>query len=336
MWLRHKITALRPRRPYGVPTKGDSESGLRLSILDSLIDSRDVYRASRAELVEDSVRRIRPLVGPTNNPDQFDQFLAGSESPEALAMFRHYGLVAGLDDGVEDWTISCLPFYSGAGGERRAGTVSVSRNEAFYIWMDLASGRVTSWGFEVDDPIATDATFWPGGTADLSLTRHGWFLTGTSFEDFGAAISDAAIAASAKNAIRVRRSKNSVRQHQWHNPRLSDWLSLGSRAEGDGIASATAWSVPIRYASATVAVRLHQASFRRNLLSNTNPVECALCGLKTVAILDAAHVVADSKGGAADSDNGILLCANHHRAMDAGLWEMESGGPRWREDVKPF
>lgn len=61
-------------------------------------------------------------------------------------------------------------------------------------------------------------------------------------------------------------------------------------------------------------------------------MKCRICGVKESAVLEAAHIVADSAGGAASSDNVLLLCANHHVAMDAGLftWDRESESPRWR------
>lgn len=70
--------------------------------------------------------------------------------------------------------------------------------------------------------------------------------------------------------------------------------------------------------------RLHQQAFRQ-LLLGTYPAECAHCGLDVIEVLDAAHLIADSVGGAATAENGRLLCANHHRAFDAGLLRWTKG-----------
>jgi putative restriction endonuclease len=46
---------------------------------------------------------------------------------------------------------------------------------------------------------------------------------------------------------------------------------------------------------------------------------CAFCDLEVDALLDAAHIIPVSKDGSSDPRNGLVLCANHHRAFDAGL-----------------
>lgn len=78
------------------------------------------------------------------------------------------------------------------------------------------------------------------------------------------------------------------------------------------------------YRAALRKVRLHQRRFRRLLLQH-GPRECAYCGLDVLQVLEAAHLIPDSHGGASSLDNGRLLCANHHRAFDAGLltWDGE-------------
>lgn len=72
------------------------------------------------------------------------------------------------------------------------------------------------------------------------------------------------------------------------------------------------------YIEAKRLVRRHQRRFRQ-LLLNHYAAECAYCGLDVLQVLDAAHLTSDAEGGAASAKNGRLLCANHHRAFDAGL-----------------
>lgn len=72
------------------------------------------------------------------------------------------------------------------------------------------------------------------------------------------------------------------------------------------------------YREAKRLVRRHQRRFRQLLLKHY-PAECAYCGLGVLQVLDAAHLPSDAEGGAASAKNGRLLCANHHRAFDAGL-----------------
>ena len=72
------------------------------------------------------------------------------------------------------------------------------------------------------------------------------------------------------------------------------------------------------YREAKRLVRRHQRRFRQLLLKHY-PAECAYCGLDVLQVLDAAHIKSDSEGGKASTKNGRLLCANHHRAFDAGI-----------------
>ena len=48
--------------------------------------------------------------------------------------------------------------------------------------------------------------------------------------------------------------------------------------------------------------------------------QCAICRLKEVRLLDAAHIVEDSDpAGSASIQNGLSLCTIHHRAFDQNL-----------------
>jgi hypothetical protein len=47
---------------------------------------------------------------------------------------------------------------------------------------------------------------------------------------------------------------------------------------------------------------------------------CALCGMDVPELLDAAHIRPRRKRGSDDPRNGLVLCALHHRALDAGLF----------------
>lgn len=93
-----------------------------------------------------------------------------------------------------------------------------------------------------------------------------------------------------------------------------------------------------KYGRALVKVRRHQKAFRDLLLSELPP-ECEYegCGITSLDILEAAHITPDSEGGKLVFENGLLLCRNHHRAMDAGL--MQYVGERgfvWAEGAEKF
>lgn len=67
-----------------------------------------------------------------------------------------------------------------------------------------------------------------------------------------------------------------------------------------------------------VRARLHQAGFRKLVLAAYRQ-RCSVCELRVRPLLDAAHIVSDSRGGKPEIQNGLGLCALHHRAMDRGI-----------------
>jgi putative restriction endonuclease len=71
------------------------------------------------------------------------------------------------------------------------------------------------------------------------------------------------------------------------------------------------------YLTAEVKVRLHQHSFREKVLDAYHS-QCALCRLRHIELLDAAHIIPDNEpDSTATVDNGIALCKLHHAAFDS-------------------
>ncbi len=74
-----------------------------------------------------------------------------------------------------------------------------------------------------------------------------------------------------------------------------------------------------RYAAREVKVRLHQRRFRWRVIPAYRE-QCAICRLKEVRLLDAAHIVGDPEPtGEPEISNGLSLCSIHHRAFDQDL-----------------
>ena len=74
-----------------------------------------------------------------------------------------------------------------------------------------------------------------------------------------------------------------------------------------------------RYAVRETRVRLHQARFRGLVLPAYRD-RCAVCRLRELRLLDAAHIVGDpDPAGIASIPNGLSLCSIHHRAFDEDL-----------------
>lgn len=65
-------------------------------------------------------------------------------------------------------------------------------------------------------------------------------------------------------------------------------------------------------------VRLHQRAFR-SIIMDAYTHSCAICSIRHLELLDAAHIVSDSVGGSAEVTNGISLCKIHHSAFDHHL-----------------
>jgi putative restriction endonuclease len=73
------------------------------------------------------------------------------------------------------------------------------------------------------------------------------------------------------------------------------------------------------YATRTVLHRLHQREFRR-LVLNAYRHQCAICRLRHVELLDAAHILEDRHPrGIAAVSNGLGLCKIHHSAYDENI-----------------
>jgi putative restriction endonuclease len=74
-----------------------------------------------------------------------------------------------------------------------------------------------------------------------------------------------------------------------------------------------------RYVVREVKQRIHQAQFRGVVLPAYRD-RCAICRLREVRLLDAAHIVGDAdEAGEPTVRNGLSLCSIHHRAFDQDL-----------------
>ena len=82
-----------------------------------------------------------------------------------------------------------------------------------------------------------------------------------------------------------------------------------------------------------------QARFRFAVFKRYGP-QCAVCNLSIPVLLEAVHLCSFADGGADDVRNALVLCRNHHRALDERLFAIEpetgritcrSGGPTAEE-----
>jgi putative restriction endonuclease len=84
------------------------------------------------------------------------------------------------------------------------------------------------------------------------------------------------------------------------------------------LASATPTDDTRDYAERLTKLRLHQPVFRARVLRAYEQA-CAICRLKHVDLLDAAHILSDAEGGQPVVPNGLSLCKIHHAAYDRGI-----------------
>ncbi len=93
-------------------------------------------------------------------------------------------------------------------------------------------------------------------------------------------------------------------------------VTLGFNKSEVGLDFSQMTEVERRYALVTSRQRLHQPIFRERVL-HAYATRCAVCSLRHRELLDAAHIISDSKD---DGDpvvpNGISLCKIHHAAFD--------------------
>ncbi|GAB2969577.1 HNH endonuclease [Nocardioides montaniterrae] len=74
-----------------------------------------------------------------------------------------------------------------------------------------------------------------------------------------------------------------------------------------------------QYVDRVVRARMHQPEFRARVLTAYQE-RCAVCVLKKVRLLDAAHITADTdEDGLPVVTNGLTLCKIHHAAYDENI-----------------
>jgi putative restriction endonuclease len=84
-----------------------------------------------------------------------------------------------------------------------------------------------------------------------------------------------------------------------------------------------------RTARRQVQARVGQQRFKF-LVFERYGLQCAVCGISAPQLLDATHLRPKRERGSDDPRNGLVLCASHHRALDAGLFAIEPDSLRIR------
>lgn len=281
-----------------------------------------------------SVDALPPSSSGTGRPraasrEAFEVFAALAGAPDVLAVLELFASQSGLRE-RDDFSVSCLPGNGRAPkGKCRASVVSVGWVEVLVVELDRSHGglaQVSVWG-EPNEDIT-----WAAELAGVSIQSSRLDGDGIALRLPGAMalklLSDDKVAQLVSrriSAIRGRRRRS--RRLDWHNSWL--WAFLDACAASPrSVCSVDDWDVSRSDSVVLAHQRNSQSDFRRRLLE-FGPVECAICGLDLPALLEAAHLVPHARGGRASRENGRLLCANHHRAYDAGLYRWTGEEFEW-------
>lgn len=89
--------------------------------------------------------------------------------------------------------------------------------------------------------------------------------------------------------------------------------------EHTGISNQEPPMIERKYVSRWTRARVHQHDFREHVIS-AYEISCAICDLPHAQLLEAAHIIPDSKdSGIPEVSNGLALCRTHHTAYDRNL-----------------
>ena len=257
--------------------------------------------------------------GGTRTLESFTYALSMPDAPTALAMLRAYVTAVGLDQ-TEGWSVSAMPSWAGPTDHQRFATISGGGTELFYVWFASSSGLVTEWGARIPSDLAPQSMdperVWLS-TADNGDTG----VHGESLDDLLAVLDDAEFL---EVLTATREARAASRRADWHNPYLGSLLVAGDAPDTERSEPVADEDIEFerRYIERVTRQRLHQAPLRSAALRRYG-ARCMYCGLDVEDVLEAAHIIPDSKGGAASTDNIRILCANHHAALDKGLLKLD-------------
>lgn len=292
-----------------------------------VIESQDLVERYRIALLTAGYdpQVLAPKRGrqrPTHSREAFEEFACLKVAPEVLAVLARFSDVSGLR-GASDFSVSCLPSSSIRPPRLRVSAIKLSWTEVLVVEASDVTGRVSRvkvWA-EPDEDLR-----WVSGLAEVTVRASS--LDGGGFE----LVLPAEVALDllerpeisktvAARVAGMRSRKRRYCREDWHNRWL--WAAVDSGVASSPVVirpDVEAWDVSSDDALRIVRQRTSQQAFRC-LLIDQGPQECAICGIAVLEVLEAAHLIPHARGGAASSENGRLLCANHHRAFDAGLYE---------------
>lgn len=255
----------------------------------------------------------------TNSHDAYEMFVQLSGAPDVLHLIHNYCWLSGLIHD-QDFSVSCLPATNRAPrGTTRAAVISVGMVEVLVIYMTREEGQLAHVRFYLEPD--EDLSWSSGDISHTHLDGGGQVVEYYGRDAITALDDDHLVEALVRRLGNMRNRRKRYRRNDWHNP----WLwNLASQGKTSSPRKSSSLSHTENYAIEDVwrmqCQRTGQQKFRATLLEH-HPAECAICGLAIIEVLEAAHLVPHATVVDYHPDNGRLLCANHHRAFDAGLYE---------------
>lgn len=226
--------------------------------------------------------------GGADSWDSYFSALTMPGAPYAMALLRAFAESVTLGQ-LDGWAMSALPAWAGPEDPFRFSTVSFGQSELFWVECSKEKSQVTGWALKVFPDTAPER--------------------GSTIEQLLGLLADPQIQSGIRGRSGKRRSD--------HNAFLSAVIVPDEKDHSQAPLDRET-EIARGYAAYTAKKRLHQRALRE-ISFNVHGERCSYCGLTGRAILETAHIIADSMGGKASADNVRPLCANHHKAFDAGL-----------------
>lgn len=263
----------------------------------------------------------------TNSHESYEKFVQLRGAPDVLELINKYARVSHLWN-LTDFSVSCLPASrSSPPGTVRASVISVGMVEVLVIFFNQRTASLANVRFYLEPD--EDLSWSTGFVSDTHLDGGGQVLEFYGRDAISALADERLIQATARRLGNMRGRRKRHRRNGWHNPWLWNLAGQGkvssprepfSMIDVEEYTAEDVWGQQRR--------RTGQQKFRATLLQ-MYPNECAICGVDIVEVLEAAHLIPHSAEVNYRPENGRLLCANHHRAFDSGLYEWKSGEFTW-------
>lgn len=316
--------------------------------------------------------------GGATSQQAFETFMTYPDFPKAMGILCAYlELTGGYNGPIQNLAVSALPkrggarmgFVASAGMEEQLLTVfnSEGQLQSWRVSLRINGDIETEFAKELEE--RQNEEYFEFEYGEVPYKSEALFLYSEDFESFDFLLDSPLLSTGVVEQFNYMHSVIGYRKRraQWHNPYL--WKYLGkwlgntpvarSSTEGPGLEQphysvsdpVEEWLnehgndiVESEFDVTEISEKIlrwvrdrpAQQRFRKKLLETRKT--CEVCGMDQLEILEAAHIIPKHLDSPDSSDNGLLLCRNHHRAFDIGWLQYDAATAtlRWREDCTSF